>query len=466
MLLIDGLDELPNEVQRTELLEKLKRFHASFPKVQIILTSRDYYFVKNVLEGYKFERFRITPVSFKQAEKMIARISRGQSLSKAETEETLRRLENIHGLQLNPLLITVFVATSDHSRSDIPANITEIFKKFTEVMLGRWGISKGISQQYKAPLKDFLLQKVGFELHNAGRTKLSVHECKVIISRELSERGHEADIDSLFDEIVFRSGLMKCIDGEVFFVHHLLQEFYAGRGIPNKEFLIGIVSSTWWTKAIVFYFGENPADSESLLALREGLKGVVGADEFQAAVAVGLATQACYLMKSPDKFLAIDWVIETLSITKPSLLHEGEGIEEEYEVLPFLNYYLYGRDAVATKITCEILEKLLKDGGDVTKINELQMFWCLAGMIEARRLDEVLRYIKKYSPKDLKYLLALQMGAMYVQHIHVVEDHVRKSAAEIVRILEPKVHFLKPVVIKELRSILLEVRNGRVTGID
>ncbi len=466
VLLVDGLDELADETQRTKVLESIKTFHNTYPKVQIVLTSRDYFFVKDILAGYRFERYRITPISFKQAEKMISRIAKGQSLSSEETEETLRRLENIHGLQLTPLLITVFVATSDHSRSDIPANITEIFKKFTEVMLGRWGVSKGISQQYKAPLKDFLLTRVGFELHSTGRTKLSITECKTIISRELRERGHDADIESFFDEIVFRSGLMKCTGEDVFFVHHLLQEFFAGRGIPSQEFLGSIVSSIWWTKAIVFYFGENPADSQGLIAVREGLKGVVGADEFQAAVAVGLATQACYLMKSPDKHSAIDWVIETLAITKPSFLHEGQGLEEDYEVLPFLNYYLYGRDAVATKITAEVFERVVNEAGGIGKANELQMFWCLAGMIEARRLDDVLAHIRKFNPADPKYLLALQMGAMYVQQIHVVSKDVRKKAEEIVKLLEPKVSFLKPTVIKEFKALLLEVRDGRVHGIE
>jgi hypothetical protein len=87
-------------------------------------------------------------------------------------------------------------------------------------------------------------------------------------------------------------------------------------------------------------------------------------------------------------------------------------------------------------------------------------------MIEARRLDDVLVHIKKFNPTDPKYLLALQMGAMYVQQIHVVSKEVRKKAAEIVKVLEPKVSFLKPIVIKELRALLLEVRDGRVHGIE
>ena len=465
-ILIDGLDELANDSERGKVLEKIRTFHIRYSKCQIFLTSRDYSFVKDILAGYKFERFRITPVSFRQAEKMIARISRGQSLSKSDTEETLRRLENIHGLQLNPLLISVFVATSDHSRSDIPANITEIFKKFTEVMLGRWGISKGISQQYKAPLKDFLLRQVGFAMHNEGTTKISIDRCREIISKELIDRGHDADLDVLFDEIVNRSGLMRVADQTVGFVHHLLQEFFAGRAIPNRQFLASVVSNVWWTKAIVFYFGENPGDSDGLLALREGLKGIVGGDEFQAAITVGLATQACYLMKSPEKWEAIEWVIDTLAISKDPVIEETKKQFPNMEVLPILNYYLYGRDSVAAKATREVFQKFISEKGDVSKIHELRAFWCLAGMIEARQLNEVLLHIKKFNPTDVNLLLALYLGAMYVQHIHVVSKEQKMQANEIIRVLEPKIAFLKQTVVKELRSMLLEVQHGVVTNVD
>src|SRR5207237_9377591 len=137
-----------SETKRDVLIDRIQECHASFPKCRVILTSRDYTFARKLPERLPFLRYSISPISVSQTEKIVARLSRGKSLQADMAKEMLRRLDNIHGMELNPLLVTVFVATSDYSRQDIPANITELFKKFTEMMLGRWDSSKRLAQQY------------------------------------------------------------------------------------------------------------------------------------------------------------------------------------------------------------------------------------------------------------------------------------------------------------------------------
>jgi hypothetical protein len=465
---VDGLDEVGDDTKRAAVFQKVIEFHRTYPECRVIIAARDYPFVDDLVSKHKTPRFRISPISFKQAEKMVVRLSRGHSLSQSETQETLRRLENIHGLQLNPLLVTVFVATSEYSRSDIPANITELFKKFTEVMLGRWGRTKGVAQQYHAPLKDFLLQQIAFQMHARQEVTISFADCKQIIEHELRERGHEADLEVLFDEIVFRSGLLRAQDGTLGFSHLLLQEFFAGRAIPSQEYLGRVVSNVWWTKAVVFYFGEHPGDSHGLVALREGIKGIIGADEFQAAVTVGLAAQACYLMKSVEKAEAMKWVVERLAECKDSALASlSEQLPEGYEVLPMLHYFLYGRDAVAGKIIRDVLQEIQKNiEGKMSQDDETKVFWCLAGMIESGQLAEAQRVLKQFAPQDVRLLLALQLGSMYVQHMHVTSDEQKKLATKICTDLEPRMGFLRAKVLKELKGILLEVQKGKVKALD
>lgn len=467
VLLIDGLDEVADSARRDSVMQKIAGFQETYPRCQVIIASRDYPFVNELVSSYGPVRFRISPISFRQAEKMVTRLSRGGSLSKSETQETLRRLENVHGLELNPLLVTVFVATSEYSRSDIPANITELFKKFTEVMLGRWGRSKGVAHQYHAPLKDFLLQRIAFYMHARREVTISKAECRTIIEEELRERGHEADIDTLFDEIVFRSGLLRSHDGDLGFSHLLLQEFFAGRAIPSLEYLGRIASDVWWTKAIVFYFGENPDDSHGLAALRDGLEGIIGADEFQAAVTVGLAAQACYLMKSAEKCEAMRWVVNKLAECKDDVVEDLRGDSQDFEVLPIIHYYLYGRDAVAGKIIASVLDGLLKDeGAEASPLVDSKLFWCLAGLIESRQLDRAAEVLKTYAPDDAKLLLALHIGAFYVQELHVTSAQDKKTAKRICGVLDPKIDYLRPQVLKEFRGMLLEVQKGNVRPLD
>jgi predicted NACHT family NTPase len=164
-------------------------------------------------------------MSWKQAEKIVTTITENKRISRVQSQELLRRLEKIHGIELNPLLVTVFAATTDFSKQDIPANITELFKKFTELMLGRWDEEKGLKYQYQAPLKDFVLTKIAFHVHRHRKTSILRSEAEEIARVELQTRGHEAAVEQMLSEIFDRSGLFRISGSEIEFRHHLLQEF-------------------------------------------------------------------------------------------------------------------------------------------------------------------------------------------------------------------------------------------------
>ncbi|MGH7889848.1 MAG: NACHT domain-containing protein [Thermodesulfobacteriota bacterium] len=330
-ILIDALDEVPEDEGRRTVLEFVSDFHSFYPECQVIITSRDYAFVKTLEELKNFETYRLSPINYKQAEQIVNRLQKGMSLPTETSKEILRRLQEVHGMELNPLLVTVFAATSDYSRRDVPANITELFKKFTEMMLGRWDATKGLAQQYHAPLKDFILSRVAFEMHKRRRTNIDVGEFKSMVEKELISRGHKADIIQLLDEILNRSGLFRTLGDTVEFRHLLLQEFFAGRGIPSRDLLEMLVSDEWWRRAIVFYFGQNPADSRGLESILTSLGSKSKEEVYYAAVTLGLALQACYLVKVEEKVKILREVIEGLAIGKEGLL----GVMDEKKTVSF-----------------------------------------------------------------------------------------------------------------------------------
>ncbi|MFQ5999116.1 MAG: NACHT domain-containing protein, partial [Candidatus Bathyarchaeia archaeon] len=227
VIFIDALDEIHDDSERVAVLRSVIDFHRLYPKCQIIVTSRDYAFVKDLEELSDFTEYRLSPINYRQAEQLVERLQKGKGLPVEMSKEIIRRLHQVHGMELNPLLVTVFVATTDYSRLDIPANITELFKKFTEMMLGRWDATKGLAHQYHAPLKDFILTKVAFEMHRREITSIGLTEFKSIVENELTSRGHKADVKQLLDEILNRSGLFRVIGETIDFRHLLLQEFFA-----------------------------------------------------------------------------------------------------------------------------------------------------------------------------------------------------------------------------------------------
>lgn len=76
VLLSDSLDELALDTARASVISKVLEFNSAFPKCQVILTSRDYAYLKS-LEGLKpFTQFRLFPIDYRQAEQILKRFEK------------------------------------------------------------------------------------------------------------------------------------------------------------------------------------------------------------------------------------------------------------------------------------------------------------------------------------------------------------------------------------------------------
>lgn len=409
----------------------------------------------------------ISPISWKEAGKIIKNLQEGKQIPIKNGQELLRRLQHVHGIELNPLLVTVFAATAEYSRQDVPANITELFKKFTELLLGRWDENKGLSQQYQAPLKDFLLTKVAFEMQCREVTRISLDEAKEMIARELAVRGHKSSAEHLTNEIVHRSGLFRLTSRDIEFRHHLLQEFFAGRGIPDLTFIGGVVHKDWWKRAVVFYFGDRPSDVSGLRQVFQGAASASGKNIYESALAIGLALQACYLSEVSEKLELWKEVCEAIAASGVS--GEMGDLFERYPMVGFVTYYMLARDSIALSHVRDYLSDFQQWAEERTFGSsdeaEAKTFWLIAALIELGEVRAAEKMLETYSPADRRYLLALHLGAYLSQHIREVEGTEREAAGRVVDSLNPHIAGLRSRVVKELGSQLLEIRNGNIMAL-
>jgi len=468
VVLIDALDEVPDDAGRAAVLKSVVDFHKSYPECQVIITSREYAYVKDLkgLEGYT--TYRLSPISYRQAEQMVDRLQKGRSLPAEASKEIIRRLQDVHGIELNPLLVTVFAATSDYSRRDIPANITELFKKYTEMMLGRWDATKGFAQQYHAPLKDFILTKVAFDMHRHHTTSIGLEDFKSTVERELEKRGHTADVEQLLDEMLDRSGLFRIVASRLEFRHLLLQEFFAGRGIPSGELLEKLVEDEWWRRGIVFYFGQNPGDASGLQSIMGSLVSKSAGDAYKAAVTLGLALQACYLVTVEEKVRILREVIEGLAKGREEFLTVGEG-ERPLPLTRFLAYYMFGRDSVAASVLDRSVDEIIRAWKGRTLANEetdIRTFWLIVGLIESGALAEAEALVKQFRPSDPRFLLAIYLGCNMVQHLRITTEEQKEAAARMNANLVARVEHMRVQLLKEWQTELLEIRQDKIKAIE
>jgi hypothetical protein len=467
-ILIDALDEVPEEGGRTSVLASIKQFHQMYPACPVVVTSRDYDTVKSLAALKNFEAYTLSPINHKQAHQMLKTLQKGKNLPLESSQEIVRRLEEVHGMELNPLLVTIFAATSDYSRQDIPANITELFKKFTEMMLGRWDATKGFKHQYHAPLKDFILTKIAFEMHKEKQTKISVERFDSILRKELGNRGYDADIPQLRDEIINRSGLFIVLGESIEFRHLMMQEFFAGRGISSGEYLNSIVTDPWWKRALIFYFGDNPGNSDALHHTIAALQERTVEEKYHSAIALGLALQACYLVEIKDKVTIYEWVVGAISDAKEEFL-SAAGETKKSPVSWFVFYYLFGRDSVALSVlkskAQELWEKW-KNGTLSTDDKDTRMFWLICGLIECGAMLNVEELVKDFKPADARLLLAISMGSYLLQHVRISPKPQRDAADRVCSQLAGRIGHLRSKLLEEFRTDLLEVREGAVKAIE
>lgn len=467
-ILIDALDEIPDDGGRASVLSTVQEFHKLYPDCRVVLTSRSHNSTQSLDALKSFETYNLSPIDYKQARQIIGTLQKGRNLAPEKSQELVRRLEQVHGMELNPLLVTVFAATSEYSRQDIPANITELFKKFTEMMLGRWDATKGFKQQYHAPLKDFILSKIAFEMHTKRTTKIPIERFNHVLKTELANRGYDADTDQLRDEILNRSGLFISGDRTAEFRHLLMQEFFAGRGIPSVEFLHTVLTDPWWRRAVVFYFGEHPDNSEALRSAIAALQDRPIMENYNAALTLGLALQACYLVEVKNKTEIYRWVVDGISKAKHDFL-DAPGSHSPMPTTSFLVYYLVGRDSVALSVlesrAQEILDKW-NDAGLSKDDKDIRRFWVISGLIECGALPDVQRMLHQFKPSDERLLLAVHLGCYLTQHIRVSTKEQVKLAKQICDGLSGKIYHLRTRLIEEVNSELLEVRKDVVKTLD
>ena len=445
VVLIDGLDEIAEVNIRESALVRVDDFRESFPRVQVIASTRNYRFVERTENLQSYARYDLSPINFKQAKSMVEKISAGRELPDDVATELVRRLDSVHGIELNPLLVTVFVATTDYHKKDIPANITEIFDKYTELLLGRWDEKKGLGEQYQSKLKSFLLCKLAFRMHQHGDRDIQLSRLSQLFKEWLEPRGYGDQAADYFDSIVYKSNLLIVDNDSVRFRHHLLQEYFAGRSIPDEAFLLKVLDDEWWTRPIVFYFGSHPDKHSLLESLTQKYEAPLLSDGFDAsayfnaAKAIGLALQACYLNKIDEKKETLRWVISTFASSGNEHLQKIIDKQPEYPLSSFAMFTLDGRESIAAeKEINEVADEIMAESqSDKSAFTEAEIFWSIAGLIEAGQMDKAFELVKTFKPEDLRFLFGLNLGAFFVQHLRASTPKQKKVAKKIVDFLAP-----------------------------
>lgn len=146
LLLVDGLDEIHDDVRRSMFVRHLCDFLVEFKRVRVVITSREAGFDLVASDvAAACQRFRIAPLD-EPAIDLLARhwhkvMTDDSPQSQAEAGrvvETIRQSEALSRLAENPLLLTMLLVVKHGSSGRLPLDRLTLYERAVDVLLNTW----------------------------------------------------------------------------------------------------------------------------------------------------------------------------------------------------------------------------------------------------------------------------------------------------------------------------------------
>lgn len=256
---VDAIDEINLETdERIEKLTKLAQTARS-NDIKLVCVSRG---IDDPEEssslGKQFTRYRILPFTIGQVLNLIEKVCNSVSI-KTKVQNDLRHSPLFKVLPRTPISAILLAKLLNEDAKEIPSTMTELYSKYTELVLGRWDISKGLqSQKEYEVIENSAIEIAKFVITN-NLTQISLSETKGFFSDYINKRNLKIDIDTIFKKFISKKEI--CIvnekSGSFQFKHRTFAEFFYAKSLikENSGIIDEKIYHPYWNTAYFFFIG-------------------------------------------------------------------------------------------------------------------------------------------------------------------------------------------------------------------
>lgn len=274
LLLIDSVDEKDIAADdKKEVLEKLFKDLNGFDKLRTIMTSRHLEEVEDVFQlNTAVYRYRILPLSMDKTLSFLKEICLRMKID----SRLIQDIKSSHLFKEFPKtpISAILLAKLLHENSqDLPSNMTELYSKYIELVLGRWDMDKGLnlqSQKEYQALDNILMDLAEYMISNDLQA-IGNNEVLMRFTKYLNDRNLDIDCDSLFQKMHSRCEIIVIdnTNSTIAFKHRTFAEFLTAKKysfdrslkIDRRAFDI------YWENVYFFYVGLLKDCSETIKKL-------------------------------------------------------------------------------------------------------------------------------------------------------------------------------------------------------
>jgi HEAT repeat protein len=261
LILLDGLDEVPDLARRYDIAEKISIFLKRFSQNPAIITSRPTGYRPSFFTVDEFCHLSLQPFDPPKIEVFIekwydSRFSDPTESSRwqANLKYAISQNDRIKLLAKNPLLLTIITLVHRYE-AYLPRHRHSLYNRAVETLLTNWDTGKELN--YVWPLEYLkrdsirrLMELLAYWVHTQGdsssyeggtlisREDLLEQLSKFILEEDINLRRHEARNEAIrfLEHIRDRSGLLnEQSPGYYAFVHKTFQEYLTTQEIRDRQ---------------------------------------------------------------------------------------------------------------------------------------------------------------------------------------------------------------------------------------
>ena len=308
-LLVDALDELPQEKQAATL--KFAYQIAKSLECSMIVSARPVHVVRDLAdeESLRLPVVQLMPFQYNQAMNLIDRLVQDPEIVKI-LREGIASLRS--HMVLSPLSVSLLLDIAEAER-EIPGTIGEIFEQYMDIALGRYDVERGIEVVFQFFIKKQLLSELAwFEFFEKGRLKIGEDEFDRFLADYFDTRRFDKDMIPRMKADIDRSGVIRFSDG-VYFAHRAFLDFFVALYITGhsdefcniSKWIAKIYFSDKWSEVGFYFFAQRREIFPDFIDNVIELDKDDSVDYHLRRFMVGRLIQAAWLSPSENKKRAI-----------------------------------------------------------------------------------------------------------------------------------------------------------------
>jgi formylglycine-generating enzyme required for sulfatase activity len=268
MLLLDGLDEVPEADQRrVQVKTAVEQFAAAFPRVRVLATSRTYAYQRQDWKLDTFAEAVLAPFGPAQMQSFIARwyayVGQVRSLSADEARgraalltDAIMHNPRLYELAARPLLLTLMASLHAWRGGTLPDQRQELYADAVDLLLDQWESQKvkrrpdGTYEVIQPSLVEWLcvdqkamrqlLNRLAFEAHRDQPTLVGTADIAqepLVTALMRLQQNPDVKPARLIEYLRDRAGLLEPRGVEIYtFPHRTFQEYLAACHLTDVDF--------------------------------------------------------------------------------------------------------------------------------------------------------------------------------------------------------------------------------------